>query len=251
MKIFVVLPAYNEAENIPFLLEQFVKLKESPYLQSKGVQLTIVLVDDGSDDQTVQRAKDFSKDIQLIIEQHPRNLGLGQALRTGFRKVLSLSHEEEEQTFVLTMDADNSHPPELTLEMLKKIEEGYDLIIASRYSLGGKEIGLSFFRGLLSFICSFMLRVLAPIKNVKDYSSGFRLIRAKFLRELAKKTKGDFFKDTGFVATAELLIHLAKCKARAGEVPLILRYDLKKGKSKMNVTKTILGYGKLFLHKNL
>jgi len=249
VKIFVVLPAYNEAENIPSLLEQFVKLKENPYLASKGIQLSIILVDDGSKEQTVQRAKDFSKKIQIIIEQHPHNLGLGQALRTGFKKALSLV-EEDDHDLILTMDADNSHSPELTLRMLKKIEEGYDLIIASRYSPQGKEIGLNFLRRLLSFFCSFILRIFVPLKNVRDYSSGFRLIRAKFLKELAEKTKGDFFKDTGFVATAEVLIELVKCGAKVEEVPLILRYDLKKGKSKMNVVKTILGYGRLLFYKN-
>jgi len=135
VKIFVVLPAYNEAENIPSLLEQFVKLKENPYLASKGIQLSIILVDDGSKEQTVQRAKDFSKKIQIIIEQHPHNLGLGQALRTGFKKsypcpaAYTLGTNPEFSNLI-----ENLQKEELNKELSKASLETLSIVLYKKYT---------------------------------------------------------------------------------------------------------------------
>lgn len=241
MRVFLVLPAYNEAENLTALLN---KLAQIPEL-SEWTQ--VVLVNDGSTDGTTKIAGTFQSRLKIAVEIHRQNLGLGAALRTGFKKALSLAKPEDA---IAVMDADNSHPLELLLEMLKKINEGFDVIIASRYLPASREIGISSQRRLLSVACNKLLSIFFPIQGVKDYTCGYRLIRAALLKKLEERTNGTFFNENGFAATSELLLELAQCGAKISEVPLQLRYDLKKGKSKMRILHTILGYFRLILGKS-
>lgn len=232
MSVIVVLPAYNESENLQPLLEKFVKLNQI-------CPCKVVVVDDGSQDNTVKTAESFKDRLEIIVEKHPRNLGLGQTLRTGLKSALRTAGDAD---LIVTMDADNSHSPDLIPAMLKHIEEGSDVVIASRYMEGGKEIGLSKFRRLLSYFCSKIFKVFFPITNVRDYTCGYRAIKIPTLRALAKKTNDTFYQEESFVSMNELLLNLSFIGAKFSEVPLVLRYDLKTGKSKMKVFKTILRY---------
>lgn len=241
MTILVVLPAYNESENLNPLLESYVRLSRSGETKENALHYKVVVVDDGSTDETSKVAESFKDRLDIVVEKHPRNMGLGPALRTGLKATLSLT-EMDKKAVVVTMDADNSHSPDLIPEMVQKIHEGYDVVIASRYVEGGRELGLAKYRSLLSAGCSWLLELFFPIKGAKDYTCGYRAMRVSILQKVATETKGIFFREDSFVCVSELLLNMHKSGARVFEVPLVLRYDLKKGASKMKVFPTIFRY---------
>ena len=115
-----------------------------------------------------------------------------------------------------------------------------DIVIASRYQFASKTKGLSQVRKILSFNAAILYKIFFPIENVKDYTSGFRAFRLGKIRNAWKANK-KFFSEKGFSASADILLKLYKYKnkIRFGEIPINLRYDLKKGDSKMKIFQTI------------
>ena len=237
--VIVMLPAYNESDSIGPLLERI-----APVLNGLSDRGSVLLVDDDSSDSTVElgrkKAEALSVDLEVVI--HEVNRGLGEALKTGFS--WARDHLVEGDILVV-MDTDNTHDPDVIPSMLARISEGYDVVIASRYAPGGEEIGLSPLRAILSRGASLMLRIFLPVKGARDYSCGYRAYRSSVIVR-AFGTYGDgFITEQGFVSSAEILIKCAYLPAKVGEVPLVLRYDLKGGASKMNIGDTIGRYLKM------
>jgi dolichol-phosphate mannosyltransferase len=239
--IYVVLPAYNEEKGLPLLLDSFLKLFEGHKLSYK-----IVIVDDGSTDSTASIAEQYARKMPLKLLKHGINKGLGAAMRTGLSYVAKIS---EPSDFVVTMDADNTHNPEVLLHMLKKIEQGADVVIASRYETGGEEVGLKFHRKILSRGASYLLGKCFRIEGAKDYTCGYRMYRASVIKSAFERYRKKFIVENSFVCMAEILIKVAYLPARVEEVPLILRYDLKEGISKMKKLRTIMRYMRFILRE--
>jgi len=209
-------------------------------------ELTVLVVDDGSRDSTASIAQDAancgegSDGFRVILLQHEKNLGLGAAMRAGVSHFLDALSEGD---WLAAMDCDGTHPPELLPKMLRAARgRGLDVVIASRYAFGGKEVGLSASRRASSRICSWGLGVLFRLRGVRDYTCSFRLYSRSALTRAHERYGDSFIRERGFVCQAELLIHLARTGARIGEVPLTLRYDQKRGRSKMRVASTIWRY---------
>ena len=137
------------------------------------------------------------------------------------------------------MDTDNSHTVDLSYKMANKIIfNRYDVVIASRYKKRSKVAGLNLLRKVLSLGAALLYKIFFPIKNVIDYTSGFRAFKLKSIRNAWKQNK-NFFSEKGFSASADIILKLYKYKLEFFELPINLRYDLKKGKSKMKVINTI------------
>ena len=139
------------------------------------------------------------------------------------------------------MDTDNSHTVSLSYKMAENIiKNKKDIIIASRYQINSKIKGLNYLRISLSYAAALLYKVFFPIKNIKDYTSGFRAFRLGIIRNAWKKNKV-FFSEKGFSASADIILKLYKYRKEINflEVPINLRYDLKKGDSKMKIIKTI------------
>lgn len=240
--IYLLLPVFNEANGIEILLKNIgYQISNLPY--------SIVLVNDGSTDETVNILINFLKSLQhklnLKLINHEKNLGLGAAIKTGINYISSIIDTAD---VIITIDADNTHPVDLIPELVKKIQNGADVVIASRYAEGGNEIGLKKFRKILSGGASLLLKLFFPIKNVSDYTSGYRAYSGKIIKSARNYYGDNFITETGFTCMAEILIKLSRINsglASFDEVGLILRYDLKKGKSKIKIFRTIFGY--LFL----
>ena len=228
--ITVVLPAYNEdGDIVPLLLEVQRLLKE----RFSGVN--VIVVDDGSTDQTVKRVEEIkSSNIKLI--KHGTNKGLSEAIKTGLLEALSTSSDND---VIVTMDADNTHCPGLVFRMASLIDEGNDVIIASRYVSGARVLGLSAGRRLLSLCASIFLRCLFSTQGVKDYTSGYRAYRAGILKKAFEKWGDGFISESGFSCIVDILLQLRNMNVVINEVPLILHYDYKFGPSKINIWKTI------------
>jgi dolichol-phosphate mannosyltransferase len=122
--------------------------------------------------------------------------------------------------------------------MVQTIQEGHDVVIASRYRPGARTYGLSWQRMLVSYAASWLFRILFPTRGVRDYTCGYRAYRAVVLQEALATYQGRFFTLSGFQSMVDILLKLRRFPIIFGEVPMILRYDLKKGSSKMKVART-------------
>jgi dolichol-phosphate mannosyltransferase len=234
--IFVVLPAYNEAEALPRLLRRIASISRAHF----GHSLRIIVADDGSADGTPELAHQVAaaEDLCLEVVSHAVNQGLGAAIKTGLTTALARSNDHDD--VIVTMDADDTHLPGLIPRMVQMIEEGNDLVIASRFQPGARMLGIPRYRQLLSTGLSWLFRVVYPIPGARDYSCGYRAYRAGLLREAFERFGDTLFAERGFACMVDILIKLHLVGAIVNEVPMILRYDRKPGATKMPVKKTIV-----------
>ncbi|MEH2192343.1 MAG: glycosyltransferase family 2 protein [Nostoc sp.] len=245
MSLFVLLPAYNEQESIRPLFKKFQTLQ-----QISNMEIKLILVDDGSSDATAQTALEEAqfRGILLKLVQHPKNAGLGEAIKTGFTTFLEISKEGD---FLAAMDCDNTQPPELLIKMYDTMIAGsYDIAIASRYRKGSKVIGLSKFREIMSYGASWLFRIAARVPGVRDYTCGYRLYNRTFLSKLDIYYGDNLFTESGFACMIDLLLKAKVFRPKIAEIPMVLRYDQKPSASKMKIMKTIAQTLKL-LYKNL
>ena len=239
--IYIVLPAYNEAPNIKIILNKLYELWKE---KLKKYQILTVIVNDGSTDSTERLIDDHivllgNRSTSFSIKKitHKFNKGLGQAIKTGFEYVLKISKDNE---ILISLDCDNTHPVDLISVMIDKLNSGKDLIVASRFVNGAKVIGVPINRKILSYGASTIFKIFFPINNIKDYTCGYRAYKIKILKSASENIK-PFFSESGFSSMVDILLKLQKFhkNINAEELPIILRYDLKKGKSKMKIMRNI------------
>lgn len=231
--ISIVLPAFNEQEALPPLLNSIAEVR------SRSLpDLRVFVIDDGSADHTADVVRMASQQhgwIQLV--QHEQNKGLSEGIQTGFKIALQDASPDD---VIVTLDADNTQPPEIIPGMVEEIARGSDVIVASRFRKGAQVHGVPPIRRFYSRVMSIMFQLAFPVPGVRDYSCGFRAYRASTL-QLAYNTYGDsFINERGFACMVEVLFQLKRLgSTRFAEVPFVLRYDLKPTETKMNVGKTI------------
>jgi dolichol-phosphate mannosyltransferase len=241
MTVHIILPAYNEEKNMGPLLEGI-----HANMKISGLDYKIIVVNDGSMDRTAEIVKSYSVTVPILLAEHAQNRGLAKALETGLGVALESENQED---VVITMDADNTHDPSLIQGMFQKIKAGADVVIASRYLNGSRIQGVSWIRRVLSWGASFLFRLFYPIKGVKDYTCGYRAYRAKLLKQAMEFYKHDLLNQAGFSCTVDLLLKLRPFNPVAQEVPLVLRYNQKRGRSKMRIGRTVLGLLLLIMKK--
>lgn len=230
MTITVLLPAYNEEKDLPGLLQRLDQALNAV----KGYQ--ILIVDDGSQDSTADIVKAAQKTLPVTLIQHPTNLGLGAAIRTGLKAAAML------EGTIVTLDADNSQDPLLIPAMVEKINAGADVVIASRFQPGAEEVGVPPHRILLSHVSSGVIRQLVRCPGARDYTCGFRAYRLTTVRKLINIYGDNFLRENGFSCMLEVLLNIKRIGGKVEEVPLVLRYDLKEGASKMRIMRTSWRY---------
>ena len=239
--LYILLPAYNEEKNIFKILKRIKKIKKkiSPF--------KIILIDDCSKDNTKKLIKK-KYNFALIYRRHKKNKGLSLTLETGFKLI---SNKAKKNDIVVTLDSDNTHPVEKIVEMTQKISNSCDVVIASRFQKGSKVRGVSFFRNLMSLGAKLLFKIFYSYKNLNDYTCNFRAYKFYLIKNLLKNN--NFFKNEDFNIAAKIIIFLITKYnfIRIKEIPFDLGYDLKIGKSKMNITKTILLTLKLILLKKI
>jgi len=229
--IYIVLPAYNEEKTLPPLLRE---IREN--MIESGNPYKVLIVEDGSTDGTAMAIREAAATMPVEEIRHEVNRGLSEALKSG----LSVAQREaSSRDIIITMDSDNTHTPGLILRMTRLIREGYDVVIGSRYTPGARVVGVPFYRRVLSYFASLLFRILFPIRGVKDYTSGYRAYRANVIQDMFRYYGNDFINRPGFSCMVDILLKIRRHNAIVGEAPLILRYDLKEGESKMRVARTI------------
>ena len=139
MLLSVIVPCYNEEENVPYFYEELMKL--TPFFEEKKLDLELIYVDDGSKDGTVSEVKKLNeKDDRVKLVSFSRNFGKEAAIYAGFSK--------SKGDYVVMMDADLQDPPSLLPKMYQYIEEGYDSVATRRVSRKGEPVIRSFFARL-------------------------------------------------------------------------------------------------------
>lgn len=228
---FIILPAYNEESSLGPLL---TRIRET--MAEAKLEYRVLVVNDGSSDGTAGVATQFAAGMPVELIDRDRNGGLAEAMRTGFDAALARCSERD---IVIVMDADDTHNPGLIVAMVRMIREGNDVVIASRFVPGGRVIGVPWDRRLLSVAGSLLCRLLFPITNVRDYTCGYRAYRGGILLQARARFGDRFIEERGFSCMVDILLKLRQLGAIMNEAPLILRYDFKRGFSKMDVGKTV------------
>ncbi|MCK5740735.1 MAG: polyprenol monophosphomannose synthase [Chlorobi bacterium] len=214
MKNIVVIPTYNELDNISNIIEAVQKAVDG---------IHVLIVDDNSPDGTAAVVKEMMESndrLHLILRAG--KMGLGTAYCEGFAYALERGFE-----YICEMDADFSHNPEDLLRFLKEIED-HDLIIGSRYSEGVNVVNWPLSRLILSYGANFYTRIITGMP-IKDATGGFKCFRADALRKINLKT----IKSNGYGFQIEMNYRMWKSGARMKEVPIIF-IDRRSGVSKMN-----------------
>lgn len=214
MEIAIIIPTYNEKENIAKLAKAVFDLKIS--------ELEIIVVDDNSPDKTADVVEKLSVTHPIHLIKRPAKLGLGSAYLTGFKKALSLDAE-----FIFEMDADLSHDPADIPRMLDTIKNA-DMVIGSRKIADGKIIGWGWTRKLMSDGAMWFSRIMLGLKT-RDVTAGYRLFR----REVLENINLENIKSNGYAFQEEMLYRVEKAGFRVCEVPVIF-IDRQEGRSKLS-----------------
>lgn len=240
MKVLIGLPAYNEETGIAYVLKGIARFR-----QVSRYNILVLVVNDGSTDQTAQVVESFAREHDYVhLLNHRVNKGLGEAVKTILRYAVENLEDED---ILVTMDADNTHSPFLIESMVGSLlSHQLDLVVASRFTRGGCELGLKALRKLYSRGAMCFFKLFFPIKNLNDYSSGFRAYQVRIIKEAQARWR-ELITTNGFDCMAEIAAKFSKMGIKAGEIPLVLNYELKDGESKMKVARTVKGYFSLLV----
>ena len=227
-----MIPVYNEAPRIGTLLKRWTQI-----INNLNCAIHFVIVNDGSSDGSANILDEFKQgrsDVTVI--HHEKNKGLGTTLRDGFK--YASDHGKAEDLLVV-MDGDNTQPPEVCPAMLSKMNEtSCDIVIASRYRGGSSIDGLSIFRQVMSLGARALFQLSFPIKNVLDYTCGYRLYKLSAIKRAFEVYGSEFCSRPGFDCCVDIILRLAKLGCKFQEVPFQLSYGEKKGNSHMRVFRT-------------
>jgi len=213
-KAFVVIPTYNEKDNLQRLIE--LVLQQDPSLH-------VLVVDDNSPDGTGQLADTLAREnSRLSVLHRPSKMGLGSAYRDGFRYAMALGAD-----LLIEMDADFSHDPEVLPLFLEQIKT-CDLVIGSRYLNGISVVNWPLRRLMLSYGANWYTRLITGLA-IMDCTSGFKCFR----RRLIEQIELDQIGSDGYSFQIEMNFRAAELGARIVEVPIIF-IDRRAGQSKMS-----------------
>ena len=222
-RIAVILPTYSEAENIANIINTIIDLK---------LNCTILVVDDSSPDGTQEIVKKLQEKYKnIILLNRPAKMGLGTALRDGFRFLLS--RQKEALKYIITMDADYSHNPKDIPKLLEKAEEGYALVVGSRYCKGGKVKGWRLSRLLISKVANRITGMLIKLP-LNDFTSGFRCYSKNYAQKVLPKLHSQTYE-----IQIETLRQAKLQNLKVGEIPVVFE-NRKKGKSKLTPTEIVI-----------
>ncbi|WP_029215280.1 polyprenol monophosphomannose synthase [Kallotenue papyrolyticum] len=210
----VIVPTYNEAENINNLLPQILD----------DTRLSVLVVDDGSPDGTGQLvATQAAHNPRIHLIQRSGKQGLGTAYIAGFRYAL-----ERGAQYIFEMDADFSHDPRYLPDLLHAAETTYDLVIGSRYIPGGGTTDWGLLRQLISRGGNLYARLILGLP-LADMTGGFRCYRRRALEAIALER----IRSNGYAFQIEMAYRVHQAGLRVGEIPIIFP-DRRVGASKMN-----------------
>jgi dolichol-phosphate mannosyltransferase len=230
-ELVFVLPAYNEEENLPRLLEDFAVRPELLARTSR-----VLIVDDGSQDATADLVDAYDGEVPAEVIRMGENQGPGAAFRAGFDAALA---DCSDDALIVTLESDTTSDLDALPLMVERAEAGADLVLASWVMQN-----VSMRRRFLSASAGWVIRQTLGLQAT-TVSSFFRVYRASVLRAGVEKYGEKLVQEAGFACKAELLAKLSALGATIEEVEVDLDWNRRAGKSKMPVFKTIVGYWRM------
>jgi dolichol-phosphate mannosyltransferase len=215
LRVLVIIPTYNESENILNLIPEILN-------KSNGEDFDVLVIDDNSPDGTASLVKNMNNPKVQVIERE-RKMGLGTAYVTGFKYAIQNNYD-----LVFEMDADFSHDPKYLPDFISKIKEGYDVVVGSRYVHGISVLNWPIGRLILSYLANVYTRWITGLK-VMDTTAGFVCYRVSALKQINL----DNIKSNGYSFQIEMKFKMHKKGLKICEVP-ILFVDRRAGHSKMS-----------------
>ncbi|XP_060913813.1 dolichol-phosphate mannosyltransferase subunit 1 [Labrus mixtus] len=204
-KYSVLLPTYNERENLPLIVWLLVK-----YFGESGYNYEIIVIDDGSPDGTLEVAEQLQKiygEDKILLRPRAKKLGLGTAYIHGMKHATG--------NFIFIMDADLSHHPKFIPEFIQLQKEGnYDVVSGTRYSGDGGVYGWDLRRKLISRGANFLTQVLLR-PGASDLTGSFRLYKKEVLESLMERCVSK-----GYVFQMEMIVRARQLNYTIGEVPI-------------------------------
>jgi dolichol-phosphate mannosyltransferase len=214
MSTLVIIPTFNERENIPPLVTQILQLPGN---------LRVLIVDDNSPDGTAEVVtSSFQNEDRVHLLKRERKLGLGTAYSAGFDYALKNNYD-----IAISMDADFSHDPKHLPELLN-VAKKYDMVIGSRYIPGGKTVNWGISRKFISRTANLLAHHIISLKPA-DCTSGLRLFHADTLRKLDFES----IQADGYSYHLEVLKRASDQHMKIGEIPITFT-DRLRGKSKVS-----------------
>jgi dolichol-phosphate mannosyltransferase len=213
----VIIPTYNEIENIEAMIRKVFSLPLS---------FDLLIVDDGSPDGTAQKVQTLQEEYpqRLFLEQRKGKLGLGTAYIHGFKYAIAKNYD-----FVFEMDADFSHNPDDLVRLYKACkEEGVDVAIGSRYITGVNVVNWPIERVLMSYFAGKYVRFITGMP-IADPTAGFKCYRIEVLKTIHL----DKVKFVGYAFQIEMKFQAWKYGFKLKEIPIIFT-ERERGKSKMS-----------------
>jgi len=213
--VAVVLPTYCETENIKSLIQELQELK---------LNLLITVIDDSSPDGTAEIVRKLEEKYDnLILFVRSKKLGLGTAIISAFRSIISFKNQPD---YIITMDADYSHNPQDIPRLIRAAGNGYDLVIGSRYCEGGRIIGWHRMRWLISRVANLIASLVTGVR-IHDCTSGLRCYSKRYVKTVLPNLHSQ---------TYEIQIETVKQAwlqgFRVKEIPITFE-NRKRGKSKL------------------
>ena len=235
--IFVI-PAYNEEDNILRLLDDLAARPE--LFTTMGGR--VIVVDDGSDDATPELVARYVGPMEVELVALERNHGPGAAFRAGFTAALGRCPDN---ACIVTLEADTTSDLDALPEMLQRVDDGADLVLAS-----WKMIDVSRRRRILSAGAGYVVRRALAL-DATTVSSFYRVYRGSTLRAASELYGDRLIQEPGFACKAELLAKLAAMHVRVDEVTVELDWSRRNGKSKMPVARTMLAYWRMMFRQRM
>ena len=220
MKICIIIPTYNEAQNIKELIKEIKEISNK-----NNFDISVVVVDDNSPDGTSNVVKEIMKeDNSINLIQRESKLGLGTAYISGIKYALKKLNPD----IVMTMDADFSHNPKYIPDFVRKINEGYDVVLGSRYVHGGGIGNWGFHRTIISKGANYLAKVLLGL-TTKDNTTGYRLYK----REVLERIDLDSIRSNGYSFLMEMVFWCQYHNFKIAETPIF--FDIRRyGASKIS-----------------
>ncbi len=232
----LVIPVLNEAANLERL---FASLSSLERQLKQDLRLHVLLVDDGSTDGTSDLARKLGKSLDLTILRHEKNMGPGRAFATAF---IHLGKKLGSDELVITMEGDNTSRLELIRQMLLRLQEGFDVILASPYMYGGGIRNTSAFRVFMSTMANLFVKELLGLNGILTVSSFFRLYTGRFLKRMQSIYGSGIIERPGFECMTEMMMKMVMINTKLSEIAMVVDTHARVGKSRMHIWRTVRGY---------
>ena len=235
-----ILPTYNEQANIQAAIEAIFEQQH----RVCGYTFRILVVDDNSSDGTQETVNHLIERHDLLHMITGNKVGLGDAYKRGFHHALTMFKPD----VIFQMDSDGQHDPTLIPDFIHQIQQGFSLVVGSRFVKGGSTPEFSLRRKIISKLGNFLVRYVGGVRHIKDCTSGYRCIAASYI----EKCNLGFLSTRGYSFQSSLICELVAQGAKSKEIPIVFT-QRNAGESKLSLkdqVEFLLNIPKLGFHSH-